>query len=161
MLSYITRIFSLKVDITFRNMFCLILRFVLLCIPFLHPKHSALFDVVTTRRERWGRGAENHISRHKNLSFHISQETILAIHGSRRRKYPWPPSLKAHCSGFSSMRNEMLILKKIINKIKASQNGGRLNPYSCIRLLSATDCSELTLSDWNSLLGCQGCISLM
>ena len=23
-----------------------------------------------------------------------------------------------------------------------------------------TDCSELTVSDWNSLLGCQGCISV-
>ena len=33
--------------------------------------------------------------------------------------------------------------------------------HSCVRLLSPTDCSELTVSDWNSLLGCQGCISLM
>ena len=28
-------------------------------------------------------------------------------------------------------------------------------------LLTPTDCSELTVSGWNSLLGCQGCISLM
>ena len=33
--------------------------------------------------------------------------------------------------------------------------------HSCIRLFSPTDCSELTVSGWNSLLGCQGCISLM
>ena len=33
--------------------------------------------------------------------------------------------------------------------------------HSCIRLLSPTNCSELTVSDWNSMLGCQGCISLM
>ena len=33
--------------------------------------------------------------------------------------------------------------------------------HSCIILLSPTDCSEPTVSDWNSLLSCQGCISPM
>ena len=33
--------------------------------------------------------------------------------------------------------------------------------HSCIRLLTPTDCSELTVSDWNSLLGCQGNVLLL